>query len=570
MNKKSIITAILFFVVLSISVFVLIKNKKSGLSITYPFNEALFPPEFPAPTFEWTSENSDAGSWEMELSTENKKYAIRTTTEHTSWTPEESAWDSIKQLSDYDNIYFSVKKAGDFGYGEEIFFKISQDTVGAPILYRQMPIPSLLAERNLDSMNYMLINIGSKNPPHEAMKGFPVCGNCHSFTADGSTIALDLDAGRRDKGGYFISEIEDTILFNIKNYLSWSEIEKRRTFGLFSKISPDGRYVVTTVKDRVVFYNYPANSVENVVYSQLFFPVNGNLAIYDRQTKTLKELPGANLEEFVQSNAIWDPDGKSIIFSRADALPRENIDEYIVQDADLINEFVERKQTFKFDLYRIPFNDGDGGTAEPIMGASENGKSNYFPAVSPDGKWLVYCQAEHFMLLMPDSRLYIVPLEGGSARELKSNLNSLNSWHAWSPNSKWVVFASKGLSAYTDMFLTHIDEIGDASIPVLVDKARVFERVINYPEFVNRNPEDVFLMDYDYVELTHIQKAFQRGEREKAKELFYRLEAQQTYLFSEDYADLSMILKRLGLTEESKKYAKLAEETVDSKIFDSE
>ena len=570
MNKKSIITAILFFVVLSISVFVLIKNKKSGLSITYPFNEALFPPEFPAPTFEWTSENSDAGSWEMELSTENKKYAIRTTTEHTSWTPEESAWDSIKQLSDYDNIYFSVKKAGDFGYGEEIFFKISQDTVGAPILYRQMPIPSLLAERNLDSMNYMLINIGSKNPPHEAMKGFPVCGNCHSFTADGSTIALDLDAGRRDKGGYFISEIEDTILFNIKNYLSWSEIEKRRTFGLFSKISPDGRYVVTTVKDRVVFYNYPANSVENVVYSQLFFPVNGNLAIYDRQTKTLKELPGANLEEFVQSNAIWAPDGKSIIFSRADALPRENIDEYIVQDADLINEFVERKQTFKFDLYRIPFNEGDGGTAEPIMGASENGKSNYFPAVSPDGKWLVYCQAEHFMLLMPDSRLYIVPLEGGSARELKSNLNSLNSWHAWSPNSKWVVFASKGLSAYTDMFLTHIDEIGDASIPVLVDKARVFERVINYPEFVNRNPEDVFLMDYDYVELTHIQKAFQRGEREKAKELFYRLEAQQTYLFSEDYADLSMILKRLGLTEESKKYAKLAEETVDSKIFDSE
>ena len=570
MNKKSIITAILFFVVLSISVFVLIKNKKSGLSITYPFNEALFPPEFPAPTFEWTSENSDAGSWEMELITENKKYAIRTTTEHTSWTPEESAWDSIKQLSDYDNIYFSVKKAGDFGYGEEIFFKISQDTVGAPILYRQMPIPSLLAERNLDSMNYMLINIGSKNPPHEAMKGFPVCGNCHSFTADGSTIALDLDAGRRDKGGYFISEIEDTILFNIKNYLSWSEIEKRRTFGLFSKISPDGRYVVTTVKDRVVFYNYPANSVENVVYSQLFFPVNGNLAIYDRQTKTLKELPGANLEEFVQSNAIWAPDGKSIIFSRADALPRENIDEYIVQDADLINEFVERKQTFKFDLYRIPFNDGDGGTAEPIMGASENGKSNYFPAVSPDGKWLVYCQAEHFMLLMPDSRLYIVPLEGGNARELKSNLNSLNSWHAWSPNSKWVVFASKGLSAYTDMFLTHIDEIGDASIPVLVDKARVFERVINYPEFVNRDPEDVFLMDYDYVELTHIQKAFQRGEREKAKELFYRLEAQQTYLFSEDYADLSMILKRLGLTEESKKYAKLAEETVDSKIFDSE
>ena len=68
-------------------------------------------------------------------------------------------------------------------------------------------------------MNFMLINFGSKNAmPHTAMKGFPVCGNCHSFSADGSTIALDLDAGRRDKGGYFISAINDTIIFNQDNF----------------------------------------------------------------------------------------------------------------------------------------------------------------------------------------------------------------------------------------------------------------------------------------------------------------------------------------------------------------
>ena len=84
-------------------------------------------------------------------------------------------------------------------------------------------------------MNYMLINIGSKNRPHTAMKGFPVCGNCHSFNADGSTIGLDLDAGLRDKGGYFVSQIKDTVLFDPGNYMSWSKIEKRRTFGLSLK-----------------------------------------------------------------------------------------------------------------------------------------------------------------------------------------------------------------------------------------------------------------------------------------------------------------------------------------------
>ena len=386
-----------------------------------------------------------------------------------------------------------------------------------------------------------------------------------------STIGLDLDAGLRDKGGYFISPIKDTILFNPDNYMSWSKIEKRRTFGLFSKMSPDGRYIVTTVKDRVVIKNFPMEPVENLIFSQLFFPVNGHLAIYDRQTNILKELPGANLEEYVQSNAIWTPDGKNIIFSRADALPRDsNIYEINVQDEELIQKFVKREKTLKYNLCIIPFNDGNGGVAVPIKGASDNGKSNYFPAVSPDGKWLVFCQAENFMLLMPDSRLYIIPAGGGKARMLNSNLYSMNSWHAWSPNSKWLVFASKGMSLYTDMFLTHIDENGNDGIPVLVEKARVTYRVINYPEFLNRKPEDTFVMEYDYVELAHIKRAHKKGDIEKAKTLFHKLEKQKPFFFSEDCIELSDMLKTMGMPEESEKYAEQAKHTINSNIFDKQ
>jgi hypothetical protein len=552
---------------------IFIRNKvsDSGISVSYPFNNALFPPEFPAPSFEWFSKVKDTSSWEVSLITRNEKYLISSTTKKTRWTPEESKWDSIKNLSDFDKIYFTVRKSSNYKQCERVFFRISRDTVGAPILYRQMPIPFLIAEKNLDSMNYMLINIGSRNRPHTAMKGFPVCGNCHSFSVDGKTIGLDLDAGLRDKGGYFISPIKDTILFNPDNYMSWSKIEKRRTFGLFSKISPDGRYVVTTVKDRVVIKNFEILPVENIIYSQLFFPVNGHLAIYDRKTGILKELPGANLDDYVQSNAIWTPDGKSIIFSRADALPMgKNIYEINVQNDSLIEQFVRRKKTFKFNLCIIPFNNGNGGLAEPIKGASNNGKSNYFPAVSPDGKWLMYCQAENFMLLMPDSRLYIVPVEGGKAKMLKCNFNSMNSWHAWSPNSKWVVFTSKSLSPYTDMFLTHIDQKGNASIPVLVDKARVNYRVSNYPEFVNIRPEKTFIMEYDYTELAHIKRALKNGEKEKAKKLFYQLISQEPFFFSEDCLQLSDMLNEMGLPEEAKKYAELAKHTINSTIFEKQ
>ena len=533
MSRLKIVIAVFVFTILSVIVlFVFLKKKEknSGFSIRYPFNNALFPPEFPAPTFEWKSEIKDSSLWEVSLFTGNKKYTINETTALTKWKPEESKWDSLKVLSDFKRVYFTVRKRGTTRTGKKIAFSISHDSVGAPILYRQMPIPVIIAEKNLDSMNYMLINIGSKNRPHTAMKGFPVCGNCHSFNADGSTIGLDLDAGLRDKGGYFVSQIRDTILFNPGNYMSWSKIEKRRTFGLFSKISPDGRYIVTTVKDRVVLKTFPISPVENIIFSQLFFPVNGHLAVYDRQTHILKELPGANLEEYVQSNAMWTPDGKNIIFSRAVALPRDtNLFEINVQDEDIINQFVKREKPFKFNICIIPFNNGNGGEAVPIRGASDNGKSNFFPAVSLDGKWLVFCQAENFMLLMADSRLYIVPVGGGKARMLNSNLYSMNSWHAWSPNSKWIVFASKGLSVYTDMFLTHIDENGKDAIPVLVEKARAANRVINYPEFVNRKPDDTFVMEYDYVELAHIKRALKKGDIEKAKSLFYKLENQNLY-----------------------------------------
>ena len=70
-----------------------------------------------------------------------------------------------------------------------------------------------------------------------------------------------------------------------------------------------------------------------------------------------------------------------------------------------------------YDLYRIPFNEGKGGRAERVVGASENGLSNNFPKVSPHGKWIVFVQNQNGLLMRPDTHLYIVPFEGGVARK---------------------------------------------------------------------------------------------------------------------------------------------------------
>jgi Tol biopolymer transport system component len=71
-----------------------------------------------------------------------------------------------------------------------------------------------------------------------------------------------------------------------------------------------------------------------------------------------------------------------------------------------------------------------------LKGASQNGMSNSFPKISPDGKWIVFVQAKNGQLMRPDSKLYIVPAAGGTARLMNCNTSLMNSWHSFSPNGR--------------------------------------------------------------------------------------------------------------------------------------
>lgn len=492
------------------------KDKSLGqISIHYPLTETVFPPDIVAPEFIWNDKTPDVSQWNITFHFNDEAETLSFSSNEATWQPNEDDWSKIKQRSSNSQSEVKVEgfnAAGNRLSSKQIVIETSTDPVGDSIFYREVPLPFIDAVKDPSQIRWRFGSVDSLERPPIVLDNLPVCGNCHSFSGDGKTLGLDVDYGN-DKGGYAILDVEKDMVLNDEKIITWSDYKREDeelTFGLLSQVSPDGRYVISTVKDRAVFVATPG-----IEYSQLFFPIKGILVVYDRETETYTALSGADDPAYVQSNPSWSPDGKYIVFSRAKTYEKPSIanaTSVLLGDKD-VPEFTEEREPYKYDLYRVPFNDGKGGKAEPLKGASHNGKSNFFAKYSPDGKWIVYTQAENYMLLMPDSELFIIPAEGGEARRLKANTPNMNSWHSFSSNSRWLVFSSKANTPYTQLFLTHIDEDGNSTPPVVLDRFTGEDRAANIPEFVPLPADTIAQIDERFLDAYSFLRAGMANER---------------------------------------------------------
>jgi tetratricopeptide (TPR) repeat protein len=296
-------------------------------------------------------------------------------------------------------------------------------------------------------------------------------------------MGMDVDGPGNDKGLYAIVPVQKHMSIRNEDTISWNtdlHVGKSRV-GFMSQVSPDGQYVLSTFAgpDQDIPSSYFVNNFKEYRFLQVFYPTRGILAWYSRATGRRQPLPGADDPRYVQTDGVWSPDGKWVVFARAEAKDPDPPGMTLPQHA---NDPIEIQ--IQYSLYRVPFNGGLGGKAESILGASNNGMSNNFPKVSPDGRWIVFVKNRNGQLMRPDSELYMVPFNGGVARRMNCNTSLMNSWHSFSPNGRWLVFSSKSRSPYTQMFLTHIDAKGNDSPPIYIDNSTAANRAVNIPEFV--------------------------------------------------------------------------------------
>ena len=524
------------------------KPATTKISIDYPLNGSVFPPELTSPTFLWHDSNPAAEHWVIEISFADGAKSLRfqaagnppqageidpeagpalelTPEQATTktWKPDEETWATIKRLTVKAPATVSISGFADDKTNQRVSMarvtiSTSTDPVGAPLFYRDVPLrTSAVAEAGpiaplplsaIPLIKWRVRNLAEPES-HVVMTDLPTCANCHSFSRDGKTFGLDLDGPRNDKGLYALVPVAPKMTIRNQDVIHWSSFQLNseasasspavKRFGFMSQVSPDGRYVVTSIgppdntsKNKEQIHGMAAGLLDRLYsinykdfrFLQVFYPMRGILAWYDRKQGTMRPLPGADDPQFVQASAFWSPDGKYLIFSRAVAR-----DPYPpgAPKPEYAND--PREPQIQYDLYKIPFNDGRGGKAVPIKGASANGMSNNFPKVSPDGKWIVFVQNKNGLLMRPDSKLYIVPFEGGKARLMNCNLSLMNSWHSFSPNGRWLAFSSKARGPFTRLMLTHIDSQGNDTPAIIVDNTTAANRAVNIPEFVNVPPD---------------------------------------------------------------------------------
>lgn len=550
----------------------------AAITIDYPLEGSVFPPEITSPTFLWRDDSSASKRWLIEVTFAQPANEIRieatglapelneidlaagigkglaqvTPRELAtrSWKPDAATWAAIKRQT----LQPATVTITGFAEGNSnlpvsrgtVTISTSPDPVGAPIFYRDVPL--MLSEKATENgviqplppsaiplIKWRLRDVAEPQS-HTVMENVYTCANCHSFSRDGKTMGIDVDGPKNDKSLYALVSVGKSMAIRNQDVIRWSSFREHPTdsdlepaakrFGIMSQVSPDGRYVVTSVappglgnvhqdefpsfaaglSDRLFSSVYP-----DIAFSQVFYPMRGILVWYDRTDPKLHPLPGADDPNFVQACAFWSPDGKYLIFSRAkagDPYPPGLVKPAYANDP--------REPQIQYDLYRIPFNEGRGGQPEPLEGASGNGMSNNFPKVSPDGRWIVFVQNHNGLLMRPDSRLYIVPFEGGKARLMKCNGPSMNSWHTFSPNGRWLAFSSKARGPYTRLMLTHIDADGNDSPAILVDNMTAANRAVNIPEFVNIPPDGLEKIEPEAMQFYRLSnEAFELMEKDQ-------------------------------------------------------
>jgi len=445
------------------------------LTVAYPCDGALFPPNLVSPFVTWSDPANDR--WQVRLSVAGTELAWRFLVDERRWRVPDDVWRTVKENAVERDAVLEVRgivrddPECPVHRSKTVRFRVSADPADDFIVYRLVAPPFV----SLKTPDLYTRDIRQREPRLLLDARDHYCVNCHTFSSqEGNTGKLSLQI--RYSGPEPVSERRYLALFDFDadtSYRAAFPFENQMT--TFMAYSPDGTKLALTAKQRFFGAAGP------LVFETQSPPGDSDIAVYDLAAGTVTLVEGASAEGVLEAYPRWTPDAQSIVFSSAPAGKHPALTQ------------LELMIVPRTGGRAVPLLDVDGRKPGLVTAAdgTERQQSVFYARFSPDGKWMTWTQADYGSLIKASSDIHIMNWKTRRHRPLASNVDwAADSWHCWSSNSRWIVFASKRDDGiFARMYLTHIDDEGNASpavrVPIEDDDLRMS---FNLPEFTIHAP----------------------------------------------------------------------------------
>ena len=282
------------------------------ITLDYPAEGSVFPPEITPPTFLWRDAAANVTSWTVDIAFRDGAPGIHVTSAgepmhigeidpeaisknnelpkltpeqaaaHT-WTPDAGTWEAIKTHSVGSPATIAITGFSDGDLKQpassgQVRIETSRDPAGAPIFYRDVPLmpnqgnKGVIAPLAPEAIGLIKWRLRYLDEPRSrvVMEKISTCANCHSFSADGKTLGLDVDGPQNDHGLYALIPVAKQTAIRTQDVIKWPTVRDpaipRLRAAFMSQVSPDGRYVLSTIDDRDAAQRATGRTLEDKYY----------------------------------------------------------------------------------------------------------------------------------------------------------------------------------------------------------------------------------------------------------------------------------------------------------------
>jgi len=363
-------------------------------------------------------------------------------------------WRELLQANRGGEVLFDVyvRRQGQWRRFETVVNTVAREPIDPYVAYRLIgPVHNYsrrmgIYQRNIENFD------GSPILRNDHIAEVSPCINCHTFAGnDPRKMVLHLRS--RSFGNAMLLAGDD----GVSKVATGAQTD--RGPAAYTSWHPTGKVAAFSVNNLALHHKARDEGRE-------VFDYDSDLGIYVVASNSVRHPEAISQSDYLETFPAWSPDGRNLYFVRtAKAWP----------DAMAESRALPRRYTeVRYDLVKISYDvdTGQWGPVETVLAGDDIDGSITEPRVSPDGKFLLFTAAPYgnFPIYMDGSDLHMLELATGRHWRLAANSDKADTWHSWSSNSRWIVFASKRRNGrlFARLYLCYIDADGKSHKPVLL------------------------------------------------------------------------------------------------------